>query len=616
MRHATLAALVGAILVAVAPGIVYGDPVQLTTSPLRDVEPRWDPAGETIVFRRIGAFGNLGAVEADGTGERDLAIGPNSPFGIAAGLFSWVGDSGLITVNETVALHEYMTFDTGTLPQPVIRAVFDGNSNGFARRLIINGGGGGGWFVVSRDGSTALWRYSSNGGAGTTQIRRSAFPPPGGGSGLASSSGTNIVPFNVTTFALQAYVFQAPALTPDGAQFVYGPNPVTQTAGTIGPVFGSVGYFGDLYLYDTTTGSLVRRLTQFRDTGGFTAHPEVSPDGARVLFAGRTGASGPLDLWTVNIDGTGLTQLTTTAAIGESSPTWAPDGMRIAFVKNDGVSGSPDENVYTCDTTVPADCGSDTPPPPADEADLSISKSAPAAEVKAGTTLIYTLTVANAGPDSAENVVVTDVLAPEMAFNAAQSDAGCVEASGTVTCALGDMAALTGLTPALAVDVATDATGALANQASVASDTSDPELSNNTSNLAETTVRRLIGIDAGGDATANVNLCSNGVLPVAIFSSPTFDALNVNAESLLLADAAVRVAGRSGRFLCNADDVDDDGLDDLLCKFDVADITADGVGLVEVELTGETFDDPNTPEDESEIIFGTVTINVTKEDCS
>ena len=78
----------------------------------------------------------------------------------------------------------------------------------------------------------------------------------------------------------------------------------------------------------------------------------------------------------------------------------------------------------------------------------------------------------------------------------------------------------------------------------------------------------VVGIDIRpGDATNTINLKPNGVVPVAILSSSTFHAPTaVDPDTVRLAGAAVKMAGKSNKFLCNAEDVNGDGLDDLVCK--------------------------------------------------
>ena len=103
-------------------------------------------------------------------------------------------------------------------------------------------------------------------------------------------------------------------------------------------------------------------------------------------------------------------------------------------------------------------------------------------------------------------------------------------------------------------------------------------------------VLRHIAIDIKPGSEQNtINLGSSGVIPVAMLSSPTFDAPAViDMSSLSLAGGAVRVAGKSGKSLCHTSDVNADGLLDLLCYFN-NDLDASPGDSVAV-LGGKTVD--------------------------
>jgi Tol biopolymer transport system component len=77
--------------------------------------------------------------------------------------------------------------------------------------------------------------------------------------------------------------------------------------------------------------------------------PTWSPDGQRIAFA-RNGNNGS-GVFVMNKDGTGVTQLTATAA---RDPNWSPDGTRIVFRSGSGISlinaDGANEHVLVADT--------------------------------------------------------------------------------------------------------------------------------------------------------------------------------------------------------------------------------------------------------------------------
>ena len=75
------------------------------------------------------------------------------------------------------------------------------------------------------------------------------------------------------------------------------------------------------------------RLTKTQTRNG---PPVPSPDGKRIAFVAETDVNGTIkdrEIYMMNIDGSGLTDLTNNPAI-DQEPTWSPDGMRIAFASH------------------------------------------------------------------------------------------------------------------------------------------------------------------------------------------------------------------------------------------------------------------------------------------
>ncbi|MFN2525485.1 MAG: TolB family protein [Actinomycetota bacterium] len=69
--------------------------------------------------------------------------------------------------------------------------------------------------------------------------------------------------------------------------------------------------------------------------------PAWSPKGDKIVFARRNNPTDPTDvnLHVINADGTGLVQITDTPGI-ESSPEWSPDGRLIIFARDREASGA------------------------------------------------------------------------------------------------------------------------------------------------------------------------------------------------------------------------------------------------------------------------------------
>ncbi|HZA51834.1 MAG TPA: Ig-like domain-containing protein [Myxococcaceae bacterium] len=127
-------------------------------------------------------------------------------------------------------------------------------------------------------------------------------------------------------------VSRGPSPSPDGTQLVFA---VSQTLPG-----GEVQ--NDLYVV-RRDGLNMRRLTSMP---GWEDEPKWSPNGNRILF--QATVDNRPDLYVINVDGTGLTNVT--AFIGaemtdKRHPAWSPDGARIAFT---GAVGG-QHRIYTID---------------------------------------------------------------------------------------------------------------------------------------------------------------------------------------------------------------------------------------------------------------------------
>ena len=165
-------------------------------------------------------------------------------------------------------------------------------------------------------------------------------------------------------------------------------------------------------------------------------------------------------------------------------------------------------------------------------ADLAVTKTAAAEGVLLGGTVDYTLTVANAGPSDAAGAVLTESI--PAGTTVATLPTGCTASgAGTITCALGDLAAGNNVALDIVLNVPdTLQPGALTNTASVTSTTGDPDPSNDTATatveaIAQadvTLTKELVTTDpvAGQPLEYRLTLVNNGptVAPNASLSDP------------------------------------------------------------------------------------------------
>ncbi|HEX7152053.1 MAG TPA: hypothetical protein VF618_11245, partial [Thermoanaerobaculia bacterium] len=150
-----------------------------------------------------------------------------------------------------------------------------------------------------------------------------------------------------------------------------------------------------------------------------------------------------------------------------------------------GTPGMLTNNVTVSSATADPDSGNDSDSETTNvnaaptSADLSLVKSDAADPVAPNGTIIYTLAVSNAGPNAADNVSVSDTLPAGVSFVSATGTGWtCNEVAGVVTCTTASLGV--GAAPAITVIVTAPATaGTLTNDASVSSDTTDPDGTDN-----------------------------------------------------------------------------------------------------------------------------------------
>jgi len=235
-----------------------------------------------------------------------------------------------------------------------------------------------------------------------------------------------------------------------------------------------------------------------------------------------------------------------------------------------------------------------------DTADLRVTKAcAHDGEVLVvGVPLRCTITVANPGPGLPRGVVVTDTLSGSVP--AAQVTIGTPTVTGVPAGAASCAVTATGFTCTLdtlrvggsaSIDVAVTprAAGSLSNRAAVSTASTDPQSAND-AGRSDAEVFLPVTIDVKpGEGAAPINVTARGVTPVAVITTPTFDASTLVSSSICFGDSGAPAErdcteARGGGKL---QDVDRDRDADLVSQYETLETGID-LGDTTACLTGTT----------------------------
>ena len=237
----------------------------------------------------------------------------------------------------------------------------------------------------------------------------------------------------------------------------------------------------------------------------------------------------PCSLGTLAANGTATITITATATPNTSAG--AVTLANTATVSSSTPDPNPNNNSDSASVTVLG------------TADLSIAKTGTANPNQGGADS-YTLTVTNNGPDTAESVVVNDVLPSQFTATSA-TGATCSPlptTGGTLVCTLGNVPTNTTITITINGTVAAGTAGqTIADSAAVSSDTGDPDLSNNNAGFsqlvgpaADLTMAKAALLSVGGAAVTNpLSLGETFVYALSVTNNGPSPADNVTVTDTL-----------------------------------------------------------------------------------
>jgi uncharacterized repeat protein (TIGR01451 family) len=267
--------------------------------------------------------------------------------------------------------------------------------------------------------------------------------------------------------------------------------------------------------------------------------PTSANAGGHVTYTLTVKNAGPSDAQSVTVTDPRVTGLTATSAAssrgtcsidGATNNVSCPVGLLSPGSSATVTVQADVDPTFTAATLTNGATGSSTTPDPnpanntatatlavTTSADVAITKSGPAS-ITANADGVYTLTVSNAGPSQAIGVAATDPLPNGLTF--VSSPDGCTATAGTVTCAVGTLAAGASATRRFTFHAPNNVPASVTNTATIGATTSDPTPGNNAStfvsggaNVADLGVTKSVApapLVAGGPLTYTMVVTNNG----------------------------------------------------------------------------------------------------------
>ena len=295
----------------------------------------------------------------------------------------------------------------------------------------------------------------------------------------------------------------------------------------------------------TQPGAFAFRMYRIADNGkGFgenSVQATSADQGQLSVYAAERAADGALTVMVIN-----KTAIPLTSALSLSGfvPASLAHVYRYSAANPAAIVTEPDEAVSASGltTTFPDNSITLLVIPPG-SADLAVTLAGTPDPVVAGSPLTYAATVRNDGPATATGVTLVDVLPAGVGFSSAS--AGCTNAAGTVTCALGALAS--GASASVSVVITAAATGQVSNTVTVSADQPDPNAANNTATITTSvgpTQPAGVSVDMSAGAGSTGDL--NGVLEPgeAVAVAPSW--LNPGGAPLALTGSVTAFAGPQG----------------------------------------------------------------------